>query len=740
MCDSVHLKKYATLKQQAKKLIEKQEWISAFNTLIEMQEISPNNYKLLNKLGNIYEELENSHAAKWYYRKAINIEPHNDLAHYNLAKLYMKHKQHILSNQHFLRCIQIDDSKAATNFWYGQLLLKINTNISKALSYLIKAANIKPRIANYHYYIGKTALILNTSRNDIIANTHLTTAIEITNQNEIKYINEYVMHWNRWQWNDHDNLFSIRETMHYLYLYALNASVEVRKAYISLCCYLLKNAEQFDVHKNYMLRCIERALQFDSSDDFLLYEKYRILDEMKYGICNSDNIFSRKMITVKNHKCDCGDYEEQEQKAGKAGTLLVSNIVKNRCALITDAYISHNNLCIDESIIISNDVKCLCIRYLIGGEFSTTMSEIDRIGSELHFYDETKNEMIEMIFESVFPIKENKFIFIITKTLNYVDEILSSIECDHALKKSTITRRLNASGVFEEVDKYVPPTHCECKYKNLLLYYYILYLFLFTSITSFYYKLKKLDKTDDKYYNKLLFLPFKIICKSRGLFLCQGRDFIKVAFQFVTKVLMSHDQFYTIYCCLLCNDLFKIDVFTAIRRLYPECFPEINTMRYVVAPLLFIDEDGLNYKPKTVPTANLQLLEDLMFKKLNPYDYRSEYQIALYWWQLESKEIKYQNWNNISLMSKIMTGLYENLSSKVSNLNTYVLETFINQRVCLKPSEMSWNEFFRIIGYNYMARKYDILKPYFGRQMLEDKYNKHHWEHCKWLTNQGYTF
>eukprot|EP01084_Bolivina_argentea_P319957 555035_1 len=199
MCDSSVASRYTNLKEQAKKSIEKQEWISALGILLKMQEISSNNYQLLNKLGYVYDQLGNCDAAKWYYIKASELKPNNDFSYFNLAILYMNRKQYNLSKKYFLHCFQIDDRKAVTHFWYAQLLLKININISKPLFHLIKAAEVKPRVANYHYCIGKTALELNTDENDIIAYKHLSTAIQLTNQNEIKYINEYVLHWSRWQ-------------------------------------------------------------------------------------------------------------------------------------------------------------------------------------------------------------------------------------------------------------------------------------------------------------------------------------------------------------------------------------------------------------------------------------------------------------------------------------------------------------------------------------------------------------
>eukprot|EP01084_Bolivina_argentea_P273757 466401_1 len=199
--------RFANLRYHVKELIEKRDWISAHNKLIEMQDLSPNNYKLFIKLGFIYEKLNMFFPSEWYYKKAIALKPNNDHLHFSLASLYMKHQKYTESKQHFLLCLQIDENKAVTNFHYATLLLFKMNDISNALIHYRKAAVIKPLIANYHYCAGRTALLLNTSVNNIIANTHLSKSIQLTNKNEIKYINEYVKNWQKWKWTD--NMLSI---------------------------------------------------------------------------------------------------------------------------------------------------------------------------------------------------------------------------------------------------------------------------------------------------------------------------------------------------------------------------------------------------------------------------------------------------------------------------------------------------------------------------------------------------
>eukprot|EP01084_Bolivina_argentea_P009100 17037_1 len=250
---------YLNLKEEAKKLIEKEKWILAHNILIEMQQIAPNNYQLIIKLGNVYEKLGNFIAAQWYYKKAIKLQQNNDFGYFNLGKLYLNRKEYTKAREILIKCLTIDDAKAVTNFYYGQLLYKMNM-ISQSFYHYCKAADIRPNISNYQFFAGKTALILNTSSNDIIANNYLTKAIQLTNKSEIKYINEYVMHWRKWPWNV--NLLSIQETIHYLFLYAVNSNLnKAQKEYVNLCIYALKNEKNFP--DKYKLKCIDKALQFN---------------------------------------------------------------------------------------------------------------------------------------------------------------------------------------------------------------------------------------------------------------------------------------------------------------------------------------------------------------------------------------------------------------------------------------------------------------------------------------------
>eukprot|EP01084_Bolivina_argentea_P253983 426873_1 len=268
-----------SLKPQAKQLINQQNWTSAFNTLIQMQNLSPNNYKLKIKLGNMYEKFGNFKAAEWYYKQAIQLQSENDEGHWNLAKLYLHFAKYEMAKDSLEICLSIDKNKAATNFCMGEVLFKMN-KIQSALSYYQKATEIKPYIVNYHYCVGKCALILDTFDNYIIANAHLTKCVQLTNKKVMKYINEYVTHWSKWSWKH--NLFSVKETLHYLSLCGLNSRL-AQKEYVCLCIYALKNGNKNCIKKlskEYKLQCVNKALEFDKDNKTLLFEK-TLLDPEK---------------------------------------------------------------------------------------------------------------------------------------------------------------------------------------------------------------------------------------------------------------------------------------------------------------------------------------------------------------------------------------------------------------------------------------------------------------------------
>eukprot|EP01084_Bolivina_argentea_P249322 417316_1 len=128
---------YLSLKQQATKLIEEEEYILAQNTLIKMQQISPHNYELLIAMGYVYENLEMFAAAQWYCRQAIKLQPKNDFGYFYLGKLYLNSKEYTKANEILIKCLSIDESKAVTNLYYGELLYKLYlVSIEETIDYL----------------------------------------------------------------------------------------------------------------------------------------------------------------------------------------------------------------------------------------------------------------------------------------------------------------------------------------------------------------------------------------------------------------------------------------------------------------------------------------------------------------------------------------------------------------------------------------------------------------------------
>eukprot|EP01084_Bolivina_argentea_P010900 20343_1 len=155
----------------------------------------------------------------------------------------------------------------------------------------------------------------------------------------------------------------------------------------------------------------------------------------------------------------------------------------------------------------------------------------------------------------------------------------------------------------------------------------------------------------------------------------------------------------------------------------------INTMRYVVGPVIF----GENYTLSIVSNINLQRLENVINQYLHSPS--SAFEMALHWYQLELKQIKYWNTDKIVTVSWKRAQIME---FTVSPIHLSLLKMFINRGVYLKPSELSWDEFFQIIetSKSLIMRYANIFESYCCHQMLTDKHNKHHWEYCVSLLRQ----
>eukprot|EP01084_Bolivina_argentea_P052522 96482_1 len=216
------------LKQQAKLLWKQAKWAEVREILERILKIEASNDKLLYKMAQVNEKLNNFVVAKKYYQNAIkinpknvntlqklallhhyqfadlshaekyyvqctHINPNNDYIHFNLAKLYTEQKQYKKACKSFEKC---DYSKAAVNYHFGMYALAINKP-KTAMKHFKLAIKIKPEIANYHFEYAKLCtknLIFEYSiKANKSFNKSFNKAIKLSNYRNSKFCCEYAL-------------------------------------------------------------------------------------------------------------------------------------------------------------------------------------------------------------------------------------------------------------------------------------------------------------------------------------------------------------------------------------------------------------------------------------------------------------------------------------------------------------------------------------------------------------------
>lgn len=106
----------------------------AYNYLEVAKEKDPENPQIYTTLGHVYDKMDKTDEAIESYKKAIELDPANEIAYYNLGILYFN--------------MAVDLDEAAFNIKndneYKEARLKINQKFKEALPYIEKAHNLKP--------------------------------------------------------------------------------------------------------------------------------------------------------------------------------------------------------------------------------------------------------------------------------------------------------------------------------------------------------------------------------------------------------------------------------------------------------------------------------------------------------------------------------------------------------------------------------------------------------------------
>ena len=114
----------------------------------------PNNFRALNNLGlALFTERDDVDGAIGYYRRAIELEPHYEHAHHNLARALEAKGQVDQSIAYCRRVLEQNPQNGRILNYLGALLLT-NGQTEQAITYLRRAVEVRPNMANAHYNLG----------------------------------------------------------------------------------------------------------------------------------------------------------------------------------------------------------------------------------------------------------------------------------------------------------------------------------------------------------------------------------------------------------------------------------------------------------------------------------------------------------------------------------------------------------------------------------------------------------
>jgi len=94
-------------------LVEDKQYDEAVRGYHELLAADPRNAQILNRLGNVYQALQNADEAKMYYRRALKADPHFAAAVNNLGCLYYNEKSYRKAVRQYRKAIQMDPGVAS---------------------------------------------------------------------------------------------------------------------------------------------------------------------------------------------------------------------------------------------------------------------------------------------------------------------------------------------------------------------------------------------------------------------------------------------------------------------------------------------------------------------------------------------------------------------------------------------------------------------------------------------------
>lgn len=134
-------------------LKESGDTAKAILNFIEALKNNPEYYQADVELGNLFRTKKDPIAIT-YYQNAININPTNTDAYYNLGIYYQENDMLNKAQEAYRKIIEIDPKFPYSYFNIGYILLEVSRTPDEAVSYFAKAIEQKPDYYEAHYNLG----------------------------------------------------------------------------------------------------------------------------------------------------------------------------------------------------------------------------------------------------------------------------------------------------------------------------------------------------------------------------------------------------------------------------------------------------------------------------------------------------------------------------------------------------------------------------------------------------------
>ena len=139
------------------RLVEEKDYTEAAEAYKEMLQADPHNPQILNRLGNIYQALQNMDEAKKYYKRALKSDSHFAASVNNIGCIYYSEKRYGSAEREYRKAIKIDSSVASfhSNLGYAYLARK---KYKEMMAEFHAAVALDPTIFDQHNRSGAIVL------------------------------------------------------------------------------------------------------------------------------------------------------------------------------------------------------------------------------------------------------------------------------------------------------------------------------------------------------------------------------------------------------------------------------------------------------------------------------------------------------------------------------------------------------------------------------------------------------